>query len=278
MKRVILTVAQKKSKSPLDFISQLMPVSGADVIEIFIESPGSHPVYEEVTKTCCKECTELKCKETKSFETAQLPIREPDKQAVAVHTPGLSLTTCYSLSEVLQKIQEESRHADFMMVDPAISFKSSTEDLPTHFIKDILKISECPVLLVPGSYHDITDIVFCYDGKASGAYALKQFTYLFPGYSDKNIVILQVHEKQEASSEDLSNRLLHWLKLNYKTVKLVVLEGEVEHQLPKYFRNKKNLMVVMGAYGRTELSNFFKESTAISMIKNINLPIFITHR
>jgi nucleotide-binding universal stress UspA family protein len=40
---------------------------------------------------------------------------------------------------------------------------------------------------------------------------------------------------------------------------------------------KQDVVVVMGAYGRSYVSGFFKKSSADPLIKKIDLPIFITH-
>lgn len=37
-------------------------------------------------------------------------------------------------------------------------------------------------------------------------------------------------------------------------------------------------MVVMGAYGRTKLSNFFRRSTAELLIEINDFPLFIAHQ
>ena len=54
--------------------------------------------------------------------------------------------------------------------------------------------------------------------------------------------------------------------------------GAVADQLFGYLIEKKNAIVVMGAYGRSMLSRFFKPSQARLIIRTINLPIFIAHQ
>jgi nucleotide-binding universal stress UspA family protein len=51
----------------------------------------------------------------------------------------------------------------------------------------------------------------------------------------------------------------------------------VEDELVNYFLMKKNKLIVMGAYGRSMLSSFFKRSSADALIRILDLPIFITH-
>ena len=61
----------------------------------------------------------------------------------------------------------ESRFADIIVTDIATSFKKVFEGSPTHFVKDLLKDSECPVIIAPERFDGIDGIVFTYDGSRS---------------------------------------------------------------------------------------------------------------
>jgi hypothetical protein len=45
-----------------------------------------------------------------------------------------------------------------------------------------------------------------------------------------------------------------------------------------WISNKKNAILVSGAFGRSSLSRVFKKSFVKDVIKEHKLPIFITHR
>ncbi|MBD0277127.1 MAG: hypothetical protein M3342_04485 [Bacteroidota bacterium] len=49
-------------------------------------------------------------------------------------------------------------------------------------------------------------------------------------------------------------------------------------KLLKYLLMKENTFVVMNAYNRNMLSNFFRHSTADTVMKRIDLPLFIAHQ
>ena len=87
-----------------------------------------------------------------------------------------------------------SRFADVIVTDAATSFKRVFEGSPTHFVKDILEDSECPVIIAPEKFDAIDEIIFTYDGSASCVFAMKQFTYLFPELADKKVTIFHVNE------------------------------------------------------------------------------------
>ena len=68
-----------------------------------------------------------------------------------------------------------------------------------------------------------------------------------------------------------------WLNAHYKEVEFVILKGDATDEMFGYLIEKKNAIVVMGAYGRSLLSRFFQPSHARLVVKTVNLPVFITH-
>lgn len=176
----------------------------------------------------------------------------------------------------LNEVIEESRFADLLVVDAETSFARKRESVPAKFVKDILAEAECPVLIAPYSFHSIDEIHFAYDGSPSAVYAIKQFTYLFPQWRQKKVTVVNVREKEQAGIE-AQYKMKEWLRQHYDNVELKVLTGDPSDQLFAYLIDKKNAMVVIGAYGRSMLSRLFRPSHAHLIVKTVNLPIFITH-
>lgn len=195
----------------------------------------------------------------------------------AAEETGSDVSICEKLTDVIERLRQESRYADLLIIDPATSFSHTSEDLPTSFVREVLRIAECPVLIAPQFFDGIDDIVFCYDGSASSVFAIRQFIYLFPEYSDKNAIILHVSERGEAMPADTNSRIHSWLKPHFSSVNFHVPEGHVEEELAAYFSGKEKCFVVMGAYGRSFLSSFFRKSASNRIIGLIDLPLFITH-
>ena len=173
-------------------------------------------------------------------------------------------------------IIKESRFADLLIVDPEMSLRSKKEGTPTAFIKEVLAKSECPVLIAPFSFNAIDEIVFAYDGSQSAVFAIKQFSYLFPELADKKVTILQVNEKDNKPIVE-RERVGELLQMHYSAIGFQRLNGHVSNELYGYLHAKQNAFVVMGAFGRSMLSDFFKHSTAELIVETINLPVFIAH-
>ena len=175
-----------------------------------------------------------------------------------------------------REMLEESRFADVMVVDAETSFNKRYEGTPTEFVRDILTKAECPVIIAPESFEAIDEIIFTYNGSSSSVFAIKQFTYLFPQLHNKKATVLQVNEAGEWQDPD-KYKFKEWLKEHYTDLHFEALKGETDTKLFDYLFKRKNMFLVMGAYGRNALSQFFKRSHADLLIKTVTQPIFITH-
>jgi hypothetical protein len=170
----------------------------------------------------------------------------------------------------------ETRFADLLVMPAGMSFKKWDEGVPTHFIKTVLKDSECPVIVAPEKFQGIDEIVFAYDGSRSSAFAIRQFTYLFPLLSDKKVTVLQANKKGEWPADE-KNNIQDWLSHHYSSVGFETLKGDADEKLSMYLFRKKNVFIVMGAFGRNALSMFFKQSSAELLMQLITQPVFIAH-
>ena len=170
----------------------------------------------------------------------------------------------------------ESRYADIIVTDAATSFRKVFEGPPTNFIRDILTDAECPVIIAPESFEGVDRIIFAYDGSASSVFAMKQFTYLFPRFEDRNVTVFHVNENRELV-EDEKRKLAEWLQNHYAAICFETVAGSACNELFSYLLLKKNVFIVMGAYGRNSFSQFCKNSHANILMKTITQPIFIAH-
>lgn len=174
------------------------------------------------------------------------------------------------------EIIHESRYADLIVLDAATSFNKRFEGTPTDFVKDVLKDAECPVVIAPESFDGIDEIVFTYTDSKSAALAIKQFSYIFPQLDDKRVTVLQVNKDGEWDEKN-KHEVREWLQNRYSSIGFIALKGDADDGLFDYLFKKKNVFIVMGAYGRNSVSRFFKKSHADRLIKTVTQPIFISH-
>lgn len=175
-----------------------------------------------------------------------------------------------------EEILIESRYADLLIVDAHLSFDNKSTDIPSNFLKYVLAEAECPVIIAPESFDSIETVVFTYEDSKSCLFAIKFFTYLFPQFSKKEVVLLKVHPKYDWDLDE-KYKITNWLKSYYSNITFAYVSGNAKNELFRYLFDKSNALVVMGAYGRNSLSYLFQPSKADLLIRGVNLPIFITH-
>jgi len=83
----------------------------------------------------------------------------------------------------------ETIFADLLIIEAHEKFTASLQ-APSSFIRNLLKNTHCPVLLVPDSFTAIESVTVLYNGDPSSVLALKMFNYLFPNFDDLRTQII----------------------------------------------------------------------------------------
>lgn len=259
MKRILVAIDTKQVNVHLiDFACYIARLTHSRLTGVFLDAETAELVYSEPA-----------AKNSLSGESIRL-FRE------ACTNRGTNCSVCNEISIPAADLIKESRYAELQIVDPDMSLTEKKEELPSAFIKDILAHSECPVIMAPFNFYEVDEIVFAYDGSAGSVYAIKQFTYLFPEFSGKKITVVQVNEdgKNLYTGKEHVGELL---QLHYSSIGYQLLQGKAADELFGYLLTKKNVFIVMGAFGRSMLSGLIRHSTAELIIRTINQPMFIAH-
>ena len=175
-----------------------------------------------------------------------------------------------------RELIRESRFADLLITDAQTCFNKKFRGSPTSFEKDILKDAECPVMIAPGHFSEIDEIIFCFDGSRSSFYSIRQFDYIFPDMLQKKVVLLAVNFTSENELPEIE-KLKEWFFSRNARLHFEFRHGKPEEEINDYLLGKKNSLVIMGAFGRSSLSRFFRKTTASHILKSSYLPVFITH-
>lgn len=170
----------------------------------------------------------------------------------------------------------ESRFADLLVIARDTCLEEKMGQSPSDFVKDIIAAAECPVMVAPITFTDIDQIVLAYDESRSSAFAVKQFSYLFPEIDELKLTMLHVNES-ENENEIQRKKLSHWLSAHYNCAVFKTMTGKASTELYKYLYNKKKVLVIMGSYGRNALSTLLSPSTADSLLETLDLPFFFAH-
>lgn len=275
MEKILLVInAHKPDPASIEFACSIASYAGSKLTGLFIENL----YFEYIPTSGVEKPSYLK----KGEDSGKVTVATDTEQSVKLfkeqcRTRKIAPEVYIDQGEPIQEITFESRFADLLIMDPGLSFHGQEDQLPSHLAKEILIHAECPVLLTPEKFDGIEEIVFCYDGSASSVFAIKQFTLLFPQFGNRNVVLLEVNRSGNEEFSESHRRMMEWLKVHYQSAYYHALPGEAKDELYAYFFMKSKKFVVMGAYGRTMLSNLFNKSNAEVVMRMVDLPLFITH-
>ena len=181
-------------------------------------------------------------------------------------------TDLFALAELIQ----ETRFADCLIISSELFYENIDKEQPNEYLRKALHESECPILLVPENFEAPETILLSYDGKASSVYAMKQFAYLFPDFCNMGTLLFNTGEEgDQLPKKDL---LEEFAARHYQPITIEKISLSDKEQLKKWMTGKKNAILVSGAFGRGELSNFLKKSFVTDVIREHRLPVFVAHR
>ncbi|WP_143080987.1 universal stress protein [Chitinophaga rupis] len=276
MQKVLyVTDAVRFNKQSFDFACTLCNINGAMLTGLFLENleleSGAWDVIEATAfsvnaqEVAVKEKRKNYCEENIRYFNEACALR------------GISHHAHRNRGVPVAEVVRESRYADLIIADAATTFAETRDAVPSAFVKDILKQAECPVVIAPDGFESIEKVIFTCDNSRAAMYAIKQFTYLFPQLHHRKAVLLNVSEPGKTLGED-KYKLKEWLKAHYDNIEVVLLEdSNVKACLLEYLLKQKNAFIVMGAYGRSTLSNLLSPSHAAPVVKLITQPVFIAH-
>lgn len=175
-----------------------------------------------------------------------------------------------------QELVAESRLADMIIIDSKSDVTYQKEEDRNKLTNILLTDAECPVIIAPEFFEPVEELVICYDGSASAAFAMKQLAYLLPEMEHVKATALRIGKADDQTAEE-NKRLREWLSGNFRYTDVVTIDGTPDKELFNFLLKKTKIMVVMGAYGRNIISRFFRQSKADILIDSLPCPVFITH-
>jgi len=171
---------------------------------------------------------------------------------------------------------KESRFADLVVISEELFCQDAQNTQPNYFMEEALRASECPVVVVPENFRKIERLAVAYDGGKEAMFALKQFVYLFPDYVDMPADFVHIKNVEEDNIPD-KDLLQEYTGSHFESLFASKLHFDPKKFFASWLENKKNVLLVAGAYSRSAFSNVFKKSFAGDLIAKHSCPIFIAH-
>jgi hypothetical protein len=176
----------------------------------------------------------------------------------------------------LSSLIEETRFADALLVSSELFYQNVQKEQPNLYLEEVLKKAECPVMLIQEEYVEPGQIILAYDGSASSVFAIKQFSYVYPELTGKRTILLSINNHEEKLPDQ--NMITELLGRHYPDLSIQSLHMTGRKDFTQWVSAQPASFIVMGAFSRSFFSQLFKKSFASDVIRNIRMPIFISHK
>lgn len=267
----------KFSESTLDYAIFLAKNADTHLVSVFLEDFTRHSyTIADITKY-----------EGEDFDhhmhDLNLKDREERNESVekfeeACRNAGINYTIHRDRDVAIHELLHESVYADLLIINEDETLTRYEEPAPTRFIRDLLNDVQCPVVIVPSNYLPVDKIIMLYDGEPSSVYAVRMFSYLFESLKEFETQILTVKGREDSLHVPDNRLMKEFIKRHYPKAGYMVLKGEAEEQIVQFLSHeKKDPLVVLGAYRRNKLSRLFKPSMADYLLQHLKMPLFIAH-
>ncbi|MCU7549286.1 universal stress protein [Chitinophagaceae bacterium LB-8] len=182
---------------------------------------------------------------------------------------GVSFKSQLIHENFLDALIYNSAFADLVIINAEV-------DTTYYSLNSLLTNLYCPVLLLSKEVGIFDKIIIAYDGHSSSIHAMRQFAYLFTSWHHLPVYLVSVLP-QNIREIEYKEQVQEWLSLQFPDAHINVLKGDVKEELPLFISLNQDAIVVMGAFGRSSLSRFFKESLANVVLAKAKTALFITH-
>lgn len=277
MKKIIAAFdGLKYAESTEAYAVQIAQNEKMHLCGIFLEDPAytSYKIYDLVTKEGVNS-TQLKKLEAQDKITRT---KATDNFENACRKADITHAKHHDHKTAILELKHESIYADLMIIDAKETLTHHPEKLPTRFIKDLLCDTQCPVLLVQDKYQPIKKIVLLYDGEPTSVHAIKMFSYVLPNLAALETEVISV-KQSDTSLHVPDNKLMkEFMKRHFPKAQYIIVTGWPEDEIIKRLKKEDTgTLVVLGAYKRSSLSRWLRESMADTLMKEVKLPLFIAH-
>ena len=174
----------------------------------------------------------------------------------------------------VSELIEESKFHDFIVIGKRTSFEyNANETYGT--LERVLKNGLIPVLAVPDAVRDIKKVLVAYDNSIPASKVVHMFL-LLGIWNACDITLLTVNDSAEAAQELLGNLGGFFESYGIKP-SLATRSGPPDTAVKSYIAENDIDMLVMGAYGRKSVREFFVGSVTQHLIQETEIPLFLYH-
>lgn len=176
-----------------------------------------------------------------------------------------------------QAIVDAGKVADLIVIGLKTFYHFETSSEPGDTLKRVLQHSVCPVMAVPEEMERIENVLMAYDGSTESAKALRAFVNRFSAILGHFQVTLLTNSDKEERAKEIQREALDYLKCWNIKPSTVVEGGRTHKAILRWAKRTDHPLVVMGAFGRRPISEFFFGSTTRHIVEDSTVPIMVYH-
>jgi len=278
LKIIIAIDSLRPSKSAISYALHVAKTLNAHLVAVFLDdfSNRSYKSYQMLHNRMtisqqeydlCNEHDEILRKNSITFFE------------IAAAEEKINYTIHHDRHHSLKELTEESKYADLLVINKNETFSQFAENAPTHFIRNLLRETHCPVLIVPEQYAKIAKVVFLYDGETYATEAIMKFSYLFPVFNNEPVEVMTVKPVKKSGSHVPNNHLMkEYMRRHYPDATFTVSKGLPDIEIVNHLKSKyDHALIVLGAYHRGKISRIIKPSITEVLLRELKTPLFINN-
>lgn len=173
-------------------------------------------------------------------------------------------------------LAKESRFSDLLLLSGELFYSNTDSDQPNAFLQEALHAAECPVIIVPEGFTPFRHLIIAYDGSKESMYAMKQFCYLMPQYTELPTEFIYVKDETSQEIPDIEC-LKGFSRAHFTSMNFSKLHFRAANYFSTWIGEKLGVLMVCGSFGRSSFSYVTKRSFAEQIIHDHKMPIFIAH-
>ena len=188
--------------------------------------------------------------------------------------------TCQILQDTglpAEHILLEAQQYDLIMLGQHTFFHFATQQQPDTTLDAVLKQSPRPVVAVPATLYEGRVVVVAYDGGPHAVRALQMFQALGLDISQEvHVVCVDPDQEHADRCVERAVAFLHSHHIVAQAYAYATAAAPA-HVLLEHVHQVQASLLIMGAYGRSALWEFFGSSVTRTMLRESPVPLFLYH-
>ena len=162
------------------------------------------------------------------------------------------------------------------LIDETMDSNLIIADSESNFIERILPKIHCPSFLT--STTELPQkVALMYDNNLSSKLAIETYISLFPDLANLPTWLFFINPDEEDKME-MQLYFKEKLQPRFSNLMLQIATGNTKNEFKNFLDQlSAPALAVMGAFGRSAFSNFFKPSLARTALKEKNISLFVAH-